>query len=83
MPEPKTKRAKLAHAVTGAVVWHRYITSVLGKVPERRYKDENGEEEILPGGPAWFHIFETEEPDAGLRTQRVWGCDVSEAEGAL
>jgi hypothetical protein len=63
-------------------MWHEYIASVRRTVPERRYTDRKGVERVIAGGPAWFHIFESQESEAELRAKRVWGCDISEAGAA-
>lgn len=77
-PEPETKRALLKHARTGEWVWHRYVTTVPGEIPEKKYNDPTtNRERVLKGGPVWYHVFESEEADAELRAQRYWGCEDS------
>jgi hypothetical protein len=78
--EPETKRAILPHARTGVPIWHRYLATVECTVPGFRYREASGEEQEIPAGPGYQHLYESEDPEPAHRALRVWGCDGSRRE---
>ncbi len=72
-PQPETKTAILTHARTGLPIQHRFLRTVGGIVPEKKYLEDDGTEHVLEGGQVWEFLFESCDADPGARAQRVWG----------